>query len=671
MRRSQWVAVSIAGALLLVDVAALVVSLLIDQTLVERGYGDRVDIIPSPWVYLVAVAVLSPAAVGLAIVRTHPRHAVGWLFAGLSVSLVATILVDEWFSLSAVLDPPALGGARVAAVLGDKSFYPWWPILTLILLLTPTGTYLSPRWRLVGSTSVVASVVSFVFSVVSDHPLNAPYDAEGNPWTIDAIAGPAGTIGLLTFGVVAVALVLGGVALVARWRSSDAEGRRQLLWLALAGGALPALVPLHLYAVFFAHDSYLVLASVALFLVLIPVTAGLAVLRYRLYDVDRIVAATTTYSLLSMLLSAVFAGIVWIGSRITWEDAPSPETTAAVGAITAALLFAPLRSGVQQRVDRRFNRRAYDATRVVRRALAEDRAGLDPQELLRTALADPSIAVSYPGVEGPVDAAGRAAAPRPHEVAVLREGSGGGRVVAWIGYDRQRTEEHTVARVGALVAAELDNTRLRAELRRHLTELDRSRARIAEAQREERRRIECDLHDGAQQSLLALAFDLQTAQLSGDTDRMQRALAAGATSARDAVRDLRDLANGLHPQALVEGGLAAVLDDVARHSPVPLHVTAPPDRWDPAVEFTAWLVTAEAVVNAQKHAGAARIDVAVRPEGRGLRLRVADDGCGGADDDSSGLRGLRDRVEASGGTVTITSIPGAGTTIEAVLPCGS
>jgi signal transduction histidine kinase len=133
---------------------------------------------------------------------------------------------------------------------------------------------------------------------------------------------------------------------------------------------------------------------------------------------------------------------------------------------------------------------------------------------------------------------------------------------------------------------------------------------------------------------------------------------------------LRDLANGLHPQALTEGGLSAVLDDMARRSTVPVDVTCTEVRYDRAVEFTCWMVIAEAVVNAQKHAQAQRIVVEVAHGDEMLRVRVCDNGCGGADPGGSGLRGLRDRVEAAGGHADIATGPG-GTSIEVTVPCAS
>jgi len=657
-----------AGAILVVEAGVLVGIGFVDAALVRRGYGDQFDALAESWNWLWVVAIAVPGLVGAIIVRSRPHHSVGWLFLGLSVSLLASAVVDEWFTLAAIVDPPWVGGAGVAAVLADKSFFPWWPLLALILLLTPSGAYPSPKWRLVGKATVAFTVISFLLAVVGTEPLSGPYDEVGNPFAWEGVGDVARWGASAAFLVVAGGLILSGVSLVSRWRASTGDARRQMLWLAMVVVPLPVVIPVHLFAVY-TDSPRLTVVTLVLFLVLIPVSAGLSVLRYRLYDVDRIVATTLTYSLLTMALTVVYAGVVWAGSRISMASivwSPSPAVTATVGAVTAATLAAPLRTAIQTQVDRRFNRRAFDALRMVRDAVTGDRAGVDPQTLLRTALASESVTVSYPGTDGWVDAAGAAADRPPDQVLVSR----GGRTVARIGYDPSQVDATTLSRVAEGTAAELDNTRLRAELQHHLAELAESRARLAEAQRAERRRIERDLHDGAQQTLLALAFELQSAQLDADPGRMRAALQAGVTSARDAVRQLRDLANGLHPQALTDGGLPAVLDDLSRRSPVAVRATCPPDRYPPALEFTCWLIIAEAVVNAQKHSHARTIDVAVAQTDRALHISVSDDGCGGADPHGAGLRGLRDRVEAAGGSAVITT-GATGTSIEAVVPCGS
>lgn len=655
----------IAVGVIVAEACLLAIGYVLDARLVRMGYGDRFDSLTEPWMWLVGVAILSPALVGWMVLRSHPRHAVGWLFLALSASLMLTGVLETWFNHAVIVEPPEVGGAGAAAVLADKVCLPWWPLIAWILLLTPTGRFLSPRWARLGHVLVGATVVAFVLSLVSDAPLEDDYEAIGNPWAVEALS-PYPRIGAwVAFAVLAVGLLLSAVSLMVRWRRSEGEERQRLLWLVLAVVPLPAVVPVHIYAVTTDNNAF-VLITVALWLVLIPLVAGLSVLRYRLYDVDRIVATTTTYSLLSAVLVAIYAAIVWSGSHLSAMGSPSPAITATVGAVTAATLVAPLRVGIQHRVDRRFNRRAYDALRVVRDALAEPRAGLDPEALLRRALGDWRITVAYPGPDGWLDGAGETARAAEEYVEITRTD----RVVARIGYDPALTERSTIAQVGRIAAAELDNTRLRAELERRLAEVAASRRRLSQAQREERRRIERDLHDGAQQTLLALAFELQAAQLNGEPTAMRDALAHGADAARDAAQELRNLANGLHPAALTDGGLAGVVDDLARRSPVPVEVGLDVTRLDAATEFTAWLVVAEAVTNAHKHARAQRIRVVGSRDDGHLRLSVRDDGRGGADPTGSGLRGLHDRVESAGGTLRVST--GAdGTTVEVTLPCGS
>jgi signal transduction histidine kinase len=220
----------------------------------------------------------------------------------------------------------------------------------------------------------------------------------------------------------------------------------------------------------------------------------------------------------------------------------------------------------------------------------------------------------------------------------------------------------------ALVA--LDNIGLRAELAAQLHELAQSRVRIVTAQQDERRRIERDLHDGAQQRLLALAIQLKAAQVNGDNDRLLEAVEVGIEQARQAVEELRELANGLHPAALTDGGLGAALDDIARRSPLPVHIVGDVGRLGPNVEAAAWFIACEAISNAQKHAKADSIRVTLSVAAGVLQILIADDGRGGAVVDGSGLRGIRDRAEASGGTLAVRSRLTQGTTVQVMLPCG-
>ena len=217
----------------------------------------------------------------------------------------------------------------------------------------------------------------------------------------------------------------------------------------------------------------------------------------------------------------------------------------------------------------------------------------------------------------------------------------------------------------ALKNAQLQAQAARAEL--HLVRA--SRARIVEAAVAERRRLERDLHDGAQQHLLGLAARLTAAMARTTDPEATAAFEQARGELGEVLAELRDLAHGIHPASLVQGGLAAALEEVAERLPLPIDLSAGPARAAPAVEATAYFVACEALTNAVKHARASRATVAVRVGAAGLEMAIADDGVGGADPAGSGLANIADRVSALNGTTTIDSPPGNGTRIVVSIPC--
>ncbi len=213
----------------------------------------------------------------------------------------------------------------------------------------------------------------------------------------------------------------------------------------------------------------------------------------------------------------------------------------------------------------------------------------------------------------------------------------------------------------------------RREMAERIDVLTATRAGAVDQQAAELRRIERDLHDGAQARLVALAMDLGMAKerLAGDPGAQE--LVAGAhEQAKQAITELRDLARGIHPVVLTDRGLPAALATIAGHSRIPVELDlATGERPAAAVEAAAYFVVAEALTNANKHSGAGTVTVRVRRCGPTLRVRGADAGAGGADGDGPGLGGLRRRVEALDGVMTVASPPGGGTVIDVELPCGS
>ena len=305
-------------------------------------------------------------------------------------------------------------------------------------------------------------------------------------------------------------------------------------------------------------------------------------------------------------------------------------------------------------------------------------AGL--RDALARALGDPSLELAFwlPEQGEYADASGVRVSLPPEggrrAVTVLRGDEG--EPVAALLYDASLLDEpRLVDAVAATARLALENARLQAETQRQLTEVRESRQRIVTAADDERRRIERDLHDGAQQRLVALALELRTAQrrLGESSDpELERLLEASVSELQAAVGDLRELARGVHPAVLTEEGLAAALEVLAARTPVPVELDAAEGRYPPAVEAAAYFVASEALANVVKHAGASRVRVRAAVADGVLELEVADDGVGGAAIEAgSGLRGLADRVEAVGGRLRVESPPGGGTRIVARIPCAS
>jgi signal transduction histidine kinase len=245
--------------------------------------------------------------------------------------------------------------------------------------------------------------------------------------------------------------------------------------------------------------------------------------------------------------------------------------------------------------------------------------------------------------------------------------------VAALVHDAALAEEpELVEAVAATARLALENQRLHAELRAQLDEVRASRARIVAAGDEERRRLERDLHDGAQQRLLALGLALQLAraELPERTASADELLADAEHELHEALHELRELARGIHPAILTDGGLTPALRTLAERTSIPVSVAGPQGRLPPAVETAAYFIVSEALANVVRHAHASQASVAVRANAGRVLVAVEDDGVGGADvAGGSGLRGLRDRAQALGGSLAVTSTPGEGTRVAAELPC--
>lgn len=299
----------------------------------------------------------------------------------------------------------------------------------------------------------------------------------------------------------------------------------------------------------------------------------------------------------------------------------------------------------------------------------------EPDDLspaLARALRDPTASLVYwlPQYRSWVDHDGAPATLPPSATLIRRDGEP---VAAITHHPAVAAERDLLEAVAAAVEMVIDNGRLRAELRAGLLEVRASRARVLEAGRQERRRLERDLHDGAQQRLvgLSLRLGLLESRLDGDPDA-RHALTEAREEVATSLSELRDLAHGLYPAVLAGHGLAVALESAAAQATVPVRlVVALEARLPEPVEVAAYYVVCESLTNVGRHADATAARVEVSRTGDVLVVEIADDGVGGADTaKGSGLRGLADRVEALGGALRVWSPGGGGTKVRADLPCG-
>jgi signal transduction histidine kinase len=325
---------------------------------------------------------------------------------------------------------------------------------------------------------------------------------------------------------------------------------------------------------------------------------------------------------------------------------------------------------------------ARSARGAVGTAIVDLEPGAPPSQLrdtLARALGDSTLQLAFRQPDGPgyLDTAGQLvdpARPEPGRIVTPLPGpAGAAPAEAVLVHDGGLEHEPQLVRLTAAAASlALEHARLQAEVQAQLEQVRASRARIVEAGDAARRRIERDLHDGAQQRLvtLSLALGMARSQVAG-SDPSLAALLEGATKeAREAIAELRELARGIHPAVLTETGLSGAIQALVERSPVVTRVSeVPAGRYPAPIEATAYFVVSEALANVAKHAPAATAQVAIRPLAGRMVVEIMDDGPGGARPGAgSGLRGLADRVASVGGTLQIDSAAGSGTRLRAEIP---
>jgi signal transduction histidine kinase len=638
------------------------------------------------------------AVIGAMLASRRSRNPIGWIFLGIAF----------FVGMSGISTQYTLRSTRIHRLPAT----PWvaWthdPVSWLVFpaglalwffLLFPDGRLQSPRWRWFAWVCGAVLAVGFVFTV-----LQRSIELNGSPTipnplgsiaNVDLSNGAPGLIWL--FALAALLAAMAGTIL--RMRKATGDLKQQLRWLAYASVVIGICL---VGAIFYPNSPSAVwdLIIVLGFGIAVPVACGIAILKHGLYDLDVVISKTVVYALLAAFFTIVYvAVVVGVGSAIG-------STHNTFLTLLAAALIAVAFNPVRERAKRLANRLVYghraspyevlsefsdrmaetysleDVLPRMARILgegtgaAEARVWLRIGEELRPAAVwgdGDASAVPVPLSDGevpPLERTSRAVPVRDR-----------GDLLGALAVRKPESDPLTPAEsrllddLAAQAGLVLRNVRLTEELRANLDELQASRQRIVSAQDQERRRLERNIHDGAQQQLVALAVKLRLADglVDRDAQRAHEALAQLLDDAQDALENLRDLARGIYPPLLADQGLAAALDAQARKSPV--SVTLESDgigRYDQEPEAAIYFCALEALQNVAKYASATAVTIRLSERDGRLTFEVTDDGSGFDPKETgygTGLQGMADRLAALEGALEVRSAPGAGTTVVGSVP---
>ena len=694
-RRLAWALFALSALLATV---ALGFGLASDQESVRTDWG-------SPGVVgliLLLVPGLAFATVGGLIGTRRPGHVVGWLC--LTIGVLWTLLLGSNAIGIWALQERALPRdlAEWLGWVGGLWTIPLGLMGTHLPLRLPEGRLLSPRWR--SYSRLCTAVIALVTLLAATEFVRVQgIPGTGNPTRMPWLDPFRGLFVLLPLSF------LGGIAsVVVRYRRAGAEERHQIRWVAFGGlvfvaSFLGVLAALDIFSIPEGSAAFQVLTNLTLLgYAAIPVAIGFSVLKYRLYDIDVVISKTVVFACLAGFITVVYVAIVvGVGSVVGAGGEPKLGLSVAATAVVA-VAFGPVR----ERVQRLANRLVYGvratpyevlsafSARVgetvgsdellgrMARLLAQGtgarraRVWLRVGDRVRPAAAWPDdddrpAPQALTGETLPALPDADAVTPVVHHSDLL----GALTVSKARGDTLTPTDSTLISDLAAQAGLVLRNVRLTAELYDRLDELRASRQRLVAAQDNERRRLERDLHDGAQQQLVALKIKLGLARTIAEReDAIKAAQVLGqlAGDADDAITTLRDLARGIYPPLLADQGLAVALRAQAAKAPLPVTIHANDlGRYPQDTEAAVYFCCLEALQNTAKYAGATHATITLTQHHGTLEFTVADDGVGFDPDTAppgSGLQNMADRLDAHGGTLTIDSAPGAGTAITGRLP---
>ncbi|HET7235020.1 MAG TPA: sensor histidine kinase [Actinomycetota bacterium] len=675
LRRLGWIVTAAEAALLIV---VFVITLANGSFSSEGGF-----------IAIAIVMLVGYGAIGGYLAIRLPRNPIGWLLLVVAGAFALAALSDEWVTYTYVTNRGNLPlGGFMAWVTNWIFLLAVWPI-PLILVLFPTGRAPSARWRWL----LVAFSASMTIGALGTMLRPGDVDANAgivipNPTGVESL-GPALDVILTAAGVVAlVAALVATAAPFVRFRRAGGEERQQLRWLAYvtSAAAVAFVVAIFTGIGLAANETRLAneIAFYAFFVLLgvgIPAAIGVALLKYRLWDLDIVVKKAVVAAIVVIAFASLSVlALVVIGGALVGPIGDRPGVTLLAGLVIGAALWPILRLSrrIADRVVYGGRATPYEVLTEFSDRLAETYSNDDVLPRTAAILGEGTGAdrvtiwlliggEAVPAATWPANMAEPAPGPDAFEVRHQGELLGSITVSMPANDPMNPSKERLIRDLTGQAGLVLRNVRLIEELRA-------SRRRLVAAQDQERRRVERNIHDGAQQQLVALAVKLRLADQMVDRDatKARELLAQLQSDTHDALETLRDLARGIYPPLLADKGLSAALDAQARKSSIP--VVVEPDgvsRYAEEIEATVYFCVLEALQNISKYAEADTVTIALEERGERLAFEVRDDGIGFDPETAprgTGLQGMADRLDAIGGELRIRSARGQGTTVAGTVP---
>jgi signal transduction histidine kinase len=682
-----------------------------------------------PPLYSIALPLFTAsfALVGGLVVSRQSKNVIGWICLTIGLIAGAYALVIR-YSLVAEFDTAASlpGGLWTTWVVQ----WAWIPLDSMLFVFLPaffpTGRLPSPRWRVIvwlgipaaGVTTAAAALYPVMSlwtagpSCVWSTAIPGPCYRFDNPFPLTLSTSLLDVVFRLSGGLQSVVIFLATLSLVARYRRASREIRAQLKWLmsAIAVLALSSAILFVLGTLLRISVPVAWLVAIAA-VVFLPFAIALAILKYRLYDIDVVINKTLLFGAMAAFITLVYVAIVvGIGHLVGTGGKPNLALSIVATALVA-VAFEPVRERVQRVANRLvYGKRAtpYEVLSQFSERVSDVYSSEDVLPQMANVLGEGTGAsradvwirlgdtitptASWPIGDGPppapVDVSEQlpASVPGVSRILPVRHQ---GELLGALSINKRPgealtpVEEKLLTDLAAQAGLMLRNVRLTAELEARLAEISRqavelraSRQRIVATQDAERRRLERNIHDGAQQNLVALTVKLRLAAnlAKRDPQRARASVKALEDESDQALRTLRALARGIYPPLLREQGLVAAVRAEAEKMPMPVTVAEDHlDRYAPDIEAAVYFVCLEALQNVTKHAKASDVQINLRSRNTTLSFEITDDGTGfdvTKDGKGSGLRNMSDRIEAMGGRLEIRSAV-RGTTVRGMVPTGA